>query len=52
MALQTVTLQVPEHIYERARQLAEITDQPLEAVFLRELENAFCRRCLKQNRQN
>lgn len=41
MTLQTITLQVPEHIYERAQQVAETTDQPLEAVFLHELENAF-----------
>ncbi|GIK64406.1 MAG: hypothetical protein BroJett018_22000 [Chloroflexota bacterium] len=41
MTLQTITLQIPEHIYERAQQMAETTDQPLEAVFLHELENAF-----------
>ncbi|KAB2834857.1 MAG: hypothetical protein F9K48_05455 [Candidatus Brocadia sp.] len=41
MTLQTITLQIPEHIYERAQQVAETTDQPLEAVFLHELENAF-----------
>ncbi len=41
MTLQTITLQVPEHIYERAQQVAVTTDQPLEAVFLHELENAF-----------
>lgn len=41
MTLQTITLQIPEHIYERAQQVAENTDQPLEAVFLHELENAF-----------
>jgi hypothetical protein len=41
MALQSITLQIPEHIYERARTLAETTAQPLEAVFLHELENAF-----------
>lgn len=41
MTLQTITLKVPEHIYERAQQVAETTDQPLEAVFLHELETAF-----------
>ena len=41
MALQTITLKVPEHIYERARNLAESTAQPLESVFLHELENTF-----------
>lgn len=41
MTLQTITLQIPEHIYERAQQVAETTNQPLEAVFLHELENAF-----------
>lgn len=41
MTLQTITLKVPEHIYERAQQVAETTDQPLEAVFLHELEIAF-----------
>jgi hypothetical protein len=41
MAVQAITLQVPEHIYERARQVAETTHQPLERVFLEELEDAF-----------
>lgn len=41
MTNQTITLTVPEHIYERARHLAETTQQPLEVVFLHELEHAF-----------
>ncbi|MBZ0320421.1 MAG: hypothetical protein K8L91_28670 [Anaerolineae bacterium] len=41
MTRQTIILQIPEHIYERAQQVAKNTDQPLEAVFLDELENAF-----------
>lgn len=41
MSPQTITLNIPAHIYERARQIAETTDRPLEAVFLHELENAF-----------
>jgi len=41
MTDQHITLSVPQHIYERARNLAETTHQPLEAVFLHELENAF-----------
>jgi hypothetical protein len=41
MALQTVTLQVPQHIYERAQQVAETTAQPVEVVLLQEIENAF-----------
>ncbi len=41
MTDQTITLTVPEHIYERARNLAETTHQPLEVVFLHELEHAF-----------
>ncbi|MBZ0308626.1 MAG: hypothetical protein K8I82_21345 [Anaerolineae bacterium] len=41
MTVQTITLKVPEHIYERARQIAETTAQPLETVFLHELEDAF-----------
>jgi hypothetical protein len=41
MALQKVTLHIPEHIYERALHLAETTAQPLESVILHELESAF-----------
>lgn len=36
-----VTLSVPDHIYERARQIAEATAQPVESVFLEQLESAF-----------
>lgn len=41
MAEQPITLNVPEHVYERAKQLAESTHQPVEDVFLQELETAF-----------
>jgi hypothetical protein len=41
MADQPITLHIPEHIYDRARQIADTTGQPIEAVLLRELENAF-----------
>jgi hypothetical protein len=41
MAEQAITLHVPEHVYERARQVAESTHQPVETVFLQELETAF-----------
>lgn len=37
----SITLQVPQHIYERAQQVATTTAQPLEAVILQELETAF-----------
>jgi hypothetical protein len=37
----SVTLPVPEHIYDRAMRLAEATDQPLEAVLAQGLEAAF-----------
>lgn len=37
MALQTVTLQIPEYIYERARQVAETTDKPIETVLVEQL---------------
>src|SRR4051794_29547065 len=36
-----VTLAVPEHIYDRARQIAQSTAQPLEQVLIRRLEEAF-----------
>lgn len=41
ISLQAITLKVPDHIYERSQQVAETTDQPMEAVFLHELETAF-----------
>jgi hypothetical protein len=36
-----ITLSVPDHIYERARQIAESTAQPVENVLLEQLESAF-----------
>ena len=37
----SVTLSVPEDLYNQARELAEATDQPLENVFLQRLEASF-----------
>lgn len=37
----SVTLPVPDHIYERARQIAETTNEPIETVLIRQLEEAF-----------
>ncbi len=36
-----ITLSVPDHIYERARQIADATAQPVEKVLLEQLESAF-----------
>lgn len=36
-----VTLPVPDYIYNRARQIAEATAQPIEQVLLHQLETAF-----------
>ena len=36
-----VTLAVPEHIYDRARQIAKATSQPLEQVLIKRLEESF-----------
>lgn len=36
-----VTLPVPNYIYDRARQIAEATAQPLETVLVKQLEEAF-----------
>ena len=36
-----VTLPVPDYIYDRARQIAEATAQPLETVLVKQLEEAF-----------
>lgn len=41
MVNQAVTLNVPQHIYERAQQVAETTQQSLEAVLLHDLEAAY-----------
>ena len=41
MSGQSITLTVPQHIYERAQRLAASQAQSLEAVILRELEAAF-----------
>lgn len=40
MALQTVTLQIPEYIYEHARQVAETTAKPIETVLVEQLAEA------------
>ena len=36
-----VTLTLPAHIYDRVRQAAEASDQPIERVLLQHLEEAF-----------
>ena len=36
-----ITLTVPDHIYERARRIAEATSQPIEHILLEQLEYAF-----------
>lgn len=37
----TVTRPVPDYIYDRARQIAEGTEQSIEAVLLQQLKDAF-----------
>jgi hypothetical protein len=41
MSHHAITLPVPDYIYDRARQIAEGMSQPIEAVLVRQLENAF-----------
>ncbi len=41
MSHYTVTLPVPNYIYDRARQIAEDTSQSIEAVLLQQLQDAF-----------
>ena len=41
MSHYTVTLPVPDYIYDRARQIAEGTSQSIEAVLLQQLQDAF-----------
>jgi hypothetical protein len=41
MADHPVTLNVPEQIYEQARQVAEATSQPIEQVLIRRLQDAY-----------
>jgi len=41
MAVEPITLHVPQHIYERAKAVANATAQSLETVLLQELETAF-----------
>jgi len=36
-----VTLPVPDYVYDRARQIADVTDQAIEAVLVQQLEAAF-----------
>ena len=36
-----ITLSVPDHIYKRARQIADATAQPVESVLLEQLETAL-----------
>jgi hypothetical protein len=36
-----ITLSVPEYVYDRARQLAESTSEPIERVMVRQLEAAL-----------
>ena len=38
MALQTITLRLPENIYQRLRRMAETTRQPLEAVVFHSIQ--------------
>lgn len=40
MSHYTVTLLVPDHIYDRARRIAEGTSQSIEAVLLQQLQDA------------
>jgi hypothetical protein len=39
-----VTLNVPDHIYNHARQIAENSDEAVEAILIRHLETAFSQR--------
>ncbi len=41
MVAESITLNVPKHIYERAQRIAESTSRSLESVILQELETAF-----------
>jgi hypothetical protein len=41
MSHYSVTLPVPDYIYDRARQIAENTSQSIEAVLLQQLQDAF-----------
>jgi hypothetical protein len=41
MSHYTVTLPVPDYIYDRARQIVEETSQSIEAVLLQQLHDAF-----------
>jgi hypothetical protein len=41
MSHYSVTLPVPDYIYDRARQIAEETSQSIEAVLLQQLQEAF-----------
>jgi hypothetical protein len=41
MSHYTVTLPVPDYIYDRARQIAAGTSQSIEAVLLQQLQDAF-----------
>nr|MBA2449910.1 hypothetical protein [Chloroflexota bacterium] len=41
MATETVTLQLPESLYRAARQVAEATHQPLDAVLLASIAHAL-----------
>jgi hypothetical protein len=43
MSHYSVTLPVPDYIYDRARQIAEGTSQSIEAVLLKPLQEAFTR---------
>jgi hypothetical protein len=36
-----ITFPLPEYLYDRARQIAEATAQPIESVLVRQLEEAF-----------
>jgi hypothetical protein len=41
MSHYTVTLPVPDYIYDRAHQIAEGTSQSIETVLLQQLQDAF-----------
>jgi hypothetical protein len=49
MSNHAITSPVPDYIYDRARLIAEDTSQPIEAVLVRQLENALPSPCRPWN---
>ncbi len=41
MSSYPITLPVPDYVYDRARQLADSTEQPIEKILVEQLEGAF-----------